>query len=114
MKIDITPLPSLNTHTHPSLTALAKGLKPKHGVLSALLAITTHKDPKQCFSEKAQGTGGAIHGELKCPAWHFTGHLCMSNCLFCVRRAGCVCQRLIRTLAKGLFVISGLGEESAG
>lgn len=38
----------------------------------------------------------------------------MSNCVFCVRRAGCTRHRLIRSLAKGLFVISGLAEESTG
>lgn len=31
----------------------------------------------------------------------------MSNCIFCVKRAGCARQKLVRTLAKGLFVISG-------
>lgn len=31
----------------------------------------------------------------------------MSNCIFCVKRAGCARQKLVRSPAKGLFVISG-------
>lgn len=53
--------------------------------------------------------------EAKCPApgWALPGHLCTSNRVFCVRRAGCARQKPGRTLATGLFVISGLGKESA-
>ena len=46
--------------------------------------------------------------EAKCPApgWALPGHLCTSNRVFCVRRAGCARQKPDRTLATGLFVIS--------
>lgn len=88
-------------------------MKPKHNVLSLLLAIITPNELKQYFPKKAWGR---TLGELSvwCPTWYFTGHLCMSNCVFCVKRAGCARQKLIRTPAKGLFLISGLSEESAG
>jgi hypothetical protein len=91
-----------------------RGSKPRRDVLSELLAILTPNEPKHYFPVKAWGGGHGICGELQCPVWHFTGHLCMSNCVFCVRRAACTRQKLIRTPAKGLFVISGLSEESAG
>lgn len=50
----------------------------------------------------------------QCLIWYATVCLHLSNCVFCVRRASCAHQKLVRIMAKGLFVVSGLRKESTG
>lgn len=86
------------------LPGLAKGPKPKHGVGLVHWPLS----PQGAQAMSCGGSpGGSVGAGRPVPSRAFLGHLCMSNRVFCVRRAGCAHQKPIRTLAKGLFVISG-------